>query len=156
MFNNRNTLIDNITIKDVLSNIFIENGYEILNQSQLEKRELVPEQYVLTRARYTSIYGHNTSSDFLIVNFGTNLRLRVEIKFQKLSGSVDEKLPYLYINSVSSHIDDVLFIVEGNGFKLGAKKWLKEQVNNKWLNKHNKRFYMENLAGSIRLIEELI
>lgn len=156
MYSNRNTLLDNKAIKGVISNILEEHGYEILTSPQLEKKKETPSKYVLTKAKYKSIYNHDTSSDFLIVNFETNLRLRVDVKFQKSSGSVDEKLPYFYLNSVITHTDDVLFIVEGDGFKRGAKLWLKEQVASQWLNTHGKKIYMKSLAGGVELLEGLI
>lgn len=156
MFENRNTLVDNNTIKGVLENIFKENGYEIFNYNKLKDLDNLPEKYVLTNARFKSIYNHNTNSDFLIVNLTNGLRLRVAIKFQKHSGSVDEKLPYFYINSVVTHNDDVLFIIEGDGFKKGAKDWLRTQVKTNWLNYNGKNLYINDLVGSIALLEKVI
>ena len=102
------------------------------------------------------MYKHSTRSDFLVVNLTSNLKIRIEIKFQKTSGSVDEKLPYFYINSVTSHDDDVLFIVEGNGFKRGSKLWLKEKVNENWLNDNDKNIYMHDLVSSIKYLKEIL
>jgi len=60
------------------------------------------------------------------------LKIRIECKWQQSPGSVDEKLPYLYLNTIESMPENnIIILIDGNGFKSGAKKWLKDAVSKK-------------------------
>ena len=73
-----------------------------------------------------TIYETSYIVDFFVVNrkkFPGNLA--IECKWQQASGSVDEKYPYLVLNLVKADIP-ALILLDGKGYKAGAKKWLEE------------------------------
>src|SRR5215203_3867103 len=82
---------------------------------------------VLRHAPYRSIYGCWSRSEFLIID--EPRRIRIECRWQEVSGSVDEKFPYLLRNAAErmpeKHI--VLFI-GGKGAKGAAVLWLKREA----------------------------
>tara|TARA_R100001082_G_scaffold109008_2_gene85290 strand:- start:23 stop:511 length:489 start_codon:yes stop_codon:yes gene_type:complete len=85
------------------------------------------ENILLTHAPYTNIYGSDRCrSEFLLCYEGREIR--VECKAQHSAGSVDEKLPYLFLNFTQSiKEEEAIIVIEGDGFKKGAKEWLKEK-----------------------------
>lgn len=90
-----------------------------------------PDQYgqelLLTRVPYVSIYGHISHTEFLLHSARFGLDIRIECKWQQSKGSVDEKLPYLYLNCVTRMPERKIFIIiDGGGFKSGAITWLRE------------------------------
>lgn len=93
-------------------------------------RTKVRDNILLKAVPYTNIYGSDRCrSEFVICKNGR--KIRVECKAQHASGSVDEKLPYLYLNFTSSiKEEEAVIVVEGDGFKEGAKAWLKEKCKN--------------------------
>ena len=83
-------------------------------------------ELLLTNVPYTSIYGHKSRSEFLLLSEKYNLQVRIECKWQQSKGSVDEKLPYLYLNCALQMPESTIFIViDGGGFKAGAVSWIK-------------------------------
>ena len=71
---------------------------------------------LICNAPYTSIYaavgksaGRDTRasrSEFIVSDDATDTFCRVECKWQAVSGSVDEKLPYVYLNAIESWDED--------------------------------------------------
>lgn len=77
----------------------------------------------------TTIYKTQRIADFFIVNpalFPSNLI--IECKWQQVSGSVDEKYPFLLFNIIRTGIPTVI-LLDGGGYKPAALAWLKDQVN---------------------------
>jgi hypothetical protein len=90
---------------------------------------MIEEDLLLSDVPYTSIYGHSGKTEFLALSKRLGLNMRIECKWQQSSGSVDEKLPYLYLNCLEAMPEDqILIIIDGEGFKPGAKNWLREAV----------------------------
>lgn len=54
----------------------------------------------------------------------------IEVKYQNIGGSVDEKLPYV-IGSLKQNDMQSILIVEGDGFRLHAIKWCMAQQSEK-------------------------
>ena len=76
-----------------------------------------------------TIYDTQRKCDFFIVNkelFPNNLI--VECKWQQVSGSVDEKYPFLLFNIIKTGIPTII-IIDGSGYKPKAVAWLKNQVS---------------------------
>ena len=67
--------------------------------------------------------------------------IRIECKWQQVSGSVDEKLPYLYLNTIEAMPEkEITIIIDGDGWKKGAIEWLKQAVTKKkYTTKNNKK-----------------
>jgi hypothetical protein len=95
-----------------------------------------PERYgselLLKNVPFETIYGHKGNTEFLLISKKYNLRIRIECKWQQTAGSVDEKLPYLYLNTIEAMPEkDVMILIDGEGFKAGAKTWLRKAVKDK-------------------------
>tara|TARA_R110000751_G_scaffold194458_1_gene299850 strand:- start:243 stop:743 length:501 start_codon:yes stop_codon:yes gene_type:complete len=101
-------------------------GIEAKYHSRTKRRENI----LLKSVPYTNIYGNSKCrSEFVICKNGR--KIRVECKAQHSAGSVDEKLPYLYLNFTSSiEENEAVVVVDGDGFKEGAKEWLKDKCEN--------------------------
>ena len=96
---------------------------EVSKYSQTKQRADI----LLKSAPYTNIYGNTRCrSEFLLCHQGRSIR--IECKTQHSAGSVDEKLPYLFLNFTKAIPEkEAIIIIEGNGFKTGAKEWLKRK-----------------------------
>lgn len=83
-------------------------------------------ELLLRNVPYESIYGHAAKTEFLLTSARYNKLIRIECKWQQVSGSVDEKFPYLYLNCLEAMPEqEVIIIVDGGGAKLGGIGWLK-------------------------------
>ncbi|NJM79915.1 MAG: 4-diphosphocytidyl-2C-methyl-D-erythritol kinase [Flavobacterium sp.] len=126
-----------IAVLTVLSN----KGFEIEMYRIWEKnKENYGSEILLKNVPFDTIYGHKGYTEFLLISEKYNLRIRIECKWQQRSGSVDEKLPYLYLNSIEAMPEkDVMILIDGDGFKKGAKTWLKKAVKEKlYISEKNK------------------
>lgn len=72
-----------------------------------------------------TIYGTKNVADFLLVRDG--VRSVIECKWQSSNGSVDEKFPYLVACIDHCKISTIV-LLDGGGYKDGAKRWLEAQV----------------------------
>jgi hypothetical protein len=89
----------------------------------------IGDEIVLANVPYTTIYGHPGFTEFLLKSKKHNLEIRIECKWQQSSGSVDEKLPYLYLNCLEAVPErEIVIVVGGGGMKKGAIAWLKNTV----------------------------
>jgi hypothetical protein len=112
---------------------FEAHGFEIVAYSAWKKK---PEKYgtelLLKHVPYTTIYQQNGFTEFLVKSEHFGLNIRIECKWQQSSGSVDEKLPYLYLNCIETMPEtDIIIIAGGGGMKPGAIPWLKDAVSQK-------------------------
>ncbi len=113
--------------------VLLNKGFEI---EMYRKWERNPENYgkelLLKNVPFTTIYGHKGNTEFLLLSKKYNLRIRIECKWQQSAGSVDEKLPYLYLNTIEAMPEkDIMILIDGDGFKKGAKEWLRNAVKEK-------------------------
>lgn len=47
---------------------------------------------------------------------------------------LDEKYPYMLLNGIYQYPEkEIIFVVDGGGYKPGARKWLQDQIDNDWL-----------------------
>lgn len=109
---------------------------------------------------YVSIYGSKCYSEFVLI--AKNKRVRIECKHQKSAGSVDEKFAYLYLNVVTSYPEkEVILLVDGHGYRAGARQWLADSIGSNFLNKDNKKIKllylseMEEYLNSLKTESEL-
>lgn len=112
---------------------FEAHSFEVVAYSAWKKK---PESYgtelLLKHVPYRTIYNQNGYTEFLVVSERFSLNVRIECKWQQSSGSVDEKLPYLYLNCIESMPEtDIIIIAGGGGMKPGAIPWLKGAVSSK-------------------------
>lgn len=115
--------------------VFEDNKFIVLSESDYlsnPSKYGAIDRYVLKNAKYTTIYEHEGKTEFVIVD--GERRIRVEAKYQSAAGSVDEKYPYMLLNGIYQYPEkEIIFVVDGNGYKPGAHKWLKEHIENNWL-----------------------
>lgn len=117
--------------------LFTEHGYKVMLYSEFKKQgyplDSLPKT-VIRQVPFESIYHHKGKTEFLLINNEKGRRIRIECKWQQSQGSVDEKLPYLYLNCVYGFEEtDIILLVDGAGFKKGAVDWLKNSVKDRWL-----------------------
>lgn len=108
---------------------------ELMNRGFLFRRygedqnnlDLFAPNIVVVNAPYTSIYGCESRSEF-VINAG-NRRIRVECRWQESHGSVDEKFVYLMRNATDCMPEnEVLILYGGEGAREQAIEWLKTEA----------------------------
>lgn len=113
--------------------IFKEHGFEVLNQKEWIKKGCPRNKVVVQQMRFTTIYNHDGKTEFVL--FIDNRSIRIENKWQESAGSVDEKFPYMLLNAIEQYPEkEVILIVDGNGYKPGARQWLQDKIDENWLN----------------------
>tara|TARA_Y100000741_G_scaffold360276_1_gene342265 strand:+ start:998 stop:1453 length:456 start_codon:yes stop_codon:yes gene_type:complete len=123
------SITGNILEKQV-QNLFLEKGFEIVMYSKWSKdRSKYGNELLLKHVPYESIYKHKGYTEFLLLSKKYNKQIRIECKWQQSPGSVDEKLPYLFLNAIEKmNEEEIMIIIDGKGWKKGAIPWLKEAV----------------------------
>lgn len=83
---------------------------------------------VVTQVPHPGLYGQDSTSDFLILAEGNpKFRVLCEAKWQQSSGSVDQKFPYMVEDAKLSGEANIMFVIDGRGFRSGAIAWLKRK-----------------------------
>lgn len=118
-----------VAVKTVLTG----KGFELINYRTWEKnKEKYGEELLLENVPFTTVYEHKGNTEFLLISKKYALQIRIECKWQQVAGSVDEKLPYLYLNTIEAMPENsIMILIDGEGWKAGAIKWLKEAVRQK-------------------------
>ena len=87
------------------------------------------DELLLTNVPYDTIYGHKGYTEFLLRSKRFQKEIRIECKWQQWGGSVDEKLPYLYLNAIEKMPEkEIIIVIDGDGWKEGAIPWLRDTV----------------------------
>jgi len=117
----------------------LENQIELLLNSQSfstvdykdwSKTKPTDGKLLVKHFPYISIYETKCRTEFVLIHDGR--RIRIECKWQQVSGSVDEKFPYLYLNAVQKWEEkESILVVDGGGYKPKALEWLKHSAKNK-------------------------
>lgn len=77
-----------------------------------------------------SIFGKTIRVDFWIAPCPALPKgLIVEARWQNVTGSAEEKLPYLVTNIKERYPCPTLIVHDGDGLSPGAKSWLSQQVD---------------------------
>jgi predicted glycosyltransferase len=113
--------------------VLLNKGFEIVKYIEWERN---PEKYgkelLLKNVPFQTIYGHHGKTEFLLLSEKFHLKIRIECKWQQTGGSVDEKLPYLYLNTIEAMPEEnIMILIDGGGFKAGALSWLRNAVKQK-------------------------
>lgn len=115
-------------LEDMVRAEFVKHGVYSLPYRHWVVNEAVGAKGTLVmNVPYTTIYNHRGRSEFVLMRNGFS-DVRIECRSQNVAGSVDEKLPYLFDNAVACEERTVLLVIEGDGFKKGAKGWLADQA----------------------------
>jgi len=131
--------------------VFRGKRFEIVKYRDWEKnKEKYGNELLLVNVPFTTIYKHSGNTEFLLLSERYNICARIECKWQQVSGSVDEKLPYLYLNAIEAMPENtIIILIDGQGWKQGAIQWLKDAVaSKKYSNESNssKQIYVFNLT----------
>lgn len=118
--------------EEMMIPLFRANGFAVLTESELKKRGTDTDRYVVKNARYETIYNEHGRTEFVIRD--KDRQIRVEAKFQASAGSVDEKFPYMLLNGIEKYPEtEIVFVVDGGGYKQGARQWLEDRIAENWL-----------------------
>jgi len=106
-------------------------GLEIIESKNWNEKRLHQEPNltaVVTNVRYKSIYGHRPRVEFLLFDEGR--RFLIEVKRQRVAGSTDEKLPYVYENALLNLKSgyEFILVMEGDGWKPDAVEWIRNKA----------------------------
>src|ERR1017187_2407806 len=97
-----------VAVKTVLTG----KGFELVNYRKWEKnKEKFGEELLLANVPYTTIYEHKGNTEFLLISKKYNLHMRIECKWQQVAGSVDEKIPYLYLSAIEAMPEKTIMIL---------------------------------------------
>jgi len=141
MAKGRSANITGNQLEVAVQTVLLNKGFEIEMYRKWEKKsENYGKELLLKNVPFNTIYGHKGNTEFLLISEKYNLRIRIECKWQQNAGSVDEKLPYLYLNTIEAMLEkDIMILIDGDGFKKGAKTWLRNAVKQKlYTNETNK------------------
>lgn len=82
---------------------------------------------VVTNTPYRNLYGKTSRSEYVITD--KSRKVRVECRWQEVSGSVDEKFPYLLENAIHHMPElEVLILYGGGGAKKEAIQYAKRRA----------------------------
>lgn len=124
------------------------HGFASVKYSEYHKnKENFGEELLLKNVPYTTLYNGRGFTEFLLISEKFNLEIRIECKWQQTAGSVDEKLPYVYLSAIEAIPEnEVIILIDGPGFRDGAINWLKEaSINQKYIP-------TENLDKNVRIM----
>ena len=125
-------------LESFIERLLIQHGYEFIAKKEFEaaiciKQPIYTKQFCIG----TSIYETLLYCDFILYHPNKYpLCLVIESKWQQSSGSVDEKYPFLVLNIKKSPYKTVL-LLDGQGYKPQAEKWLRNQIDDKLLHVFN-------------------
>ncbi len=120
-------------LEQTVKTVCKQKGFKIVSYTEWEKKaDKYVKELLLTNVPYKTIYKHQGKTEFLLKSARFNLEIRIECKWQQVAGSVDEKLPYLYLNSLEAMPENhIVVVIDGKGWKAGAIPWLKETAANR-------------------------
>jgi len=119
-------------LEGTVRNILVEKGFEIVKHKDWLKNNLfLGKELLIQNVPYTTIYNHKGKTEFLLKSEAYNFEARIECKWQQVAGSVDEKLPYLYLNCIEAMPEkNIIILIDGEGWKAGSIQWLKDAAKN--------------------------
>ena len=137
------------TLENTVIGTLTSKGFQVVSYRDYTKRpDTRGRELLLRNVPFTSIYGHQGNTEFLIKSEKYRLEIRIECKWQQSSGSVDEKFPYTYLNCIEAMPErDIIIIVDGGGAKQGAVDWLRNAAaEGKYAGDRDKRIQVMSLS----------
>ena len=123
-------------LEDPIRERIISSGYKEVDNKQFSINTPYFFNKLIVKHCYIgkSIYGTKMYTDILLYhNEKHPNKLAIECKWQQVSGSVDEKFPYIIENIKYVFPCPCIIVLDGGGYKRGAKQWLERQVDDKFL-----------------------
>ena len=115
-----------------------ESGSNLEDNTYLLLAEYFDGRNIKRNAPYTSFYGNGQARTEFAINVNWIIETiqansaRIEVKNQNIAGSVDEKLPDMLCKFWGEKYPEpvILFVLNGEGYKAGAKEWFKRCIEN--------------------------
>ncbi|MGE3623073.1 MAG: PD-(D/E)XK nuclease superfamily protein [Bdellovibrionales bacterium] len=80
----------------------------------------------LRQPPYTTLYGSPGRCDFVLIAKELPEDVWIETKRMSLAGSIDEKLPHTFLNSLAANPGrHVIIVIDGDGWRPGALEWIR-------------------------------
>lgn len=118
------------SLENQVESILNTQSYTSVDYKNWVKNKSEQGKLLVKQFPYISIYDTKCRTEFVLIDNGR--KIRIECKWQQVSGSVDEKFPYLYWNAVEKWDEnEIILVVDGGGYKLKALEWLKKSAKNK-------------------------
>lgn len=135
-------------------------GFQVYDgYPQFKKATVVPQRYVIRNYPHTSIYGTPGRKEAYIVAPASigftcdeheTVRILVEAKWQEASGSVDEKMPFVWQSFLESDIPNWIVIMDGAAWRTPRGKavvaWMKTRPV-----PEGRQWYVTDARGFIHL-----
>lgn len=117
-------------LEQTVKTIFSAKGFtKALYREWNKNPQKYGDELLLMNVPFTTIYQHGGNTEFRLLSQRYKMDIRIECKWQQVAGSVDEKLPYLYLNCIEAMPEKhIIIIIDGDGWKKGAITWLKNAV----------------------------
>jgi hypothetical protein len=119
-------------LEGIVENALITKGLQVVTYKEWVKNKAAySEELLIKKVPYEGLYKHSSHTEFLVLSKEHNIHTRIECKWQQSSGSVDEKLPYLFLNCTEKMIEPhIIVLLDGGGAKQGAIDWFKSSCEN--------------------------
>ncbi len=120
-------------LEAVIQNTLERKGYKYVerrnfNAARYLDQPVYSKQYPIAK----SVYETDLYCDFIIYHPTKHPNcLVIESKWQESSGSTDEKFPFMVLNIRQQYPCATVVVLDGGGYKKGAEKWLRKQVDAK-------------------------
>lgn len=117
-------------LQQFILELLCERGYQAVERNRFMAARILRQPVFTTKFHVgKGIYGTEQYCDFICYHpelWPDNLI--IESKWQKRSGSVDEKYPYLVLNIQNHYSCPTVLVLDGGGYKKGAEGWIRAQV----------------------------
>ena len=126
-------------LENFVEQTLIRKGYEFIEKNKF-RVAMSLDQKIYTKQFHlaNTIYGSKWNIDFILHNpKQPPISLIIECKWQQVGGSVDEKYPYVVANIKEQSPYPAIILLDGEGYKNGAKEWLKKQIDDKLIGVFN-------------------
>ena len=118
------------TLEKVIASAFVSKGFKEQSFKSWSKTGEQEGRFLLKNAPFRTLYGTSGKTEFLIQDAHRPGPIRLEAKWQQVSGSVDEKLPYLFLNAVHQMPEQhIIIVIDGPGWRQGAIDWLRHAAD---------------------------
>jgi hypothetical protein len=125
----RSANIDGRTFERRIEAALVARGLTPISHSKWVARGKPDGEWLLKNVPFTNVYHTPSRTEFVIHSLRRRHDIRIEAKWQQVHGSVDEKLPYLYLNAVEAMPEPtVVVVIDGPGWRQGALQWLRRMA----------------------------
>lgn len=120
------------SLESFIEHLLTTNGYAHVPHHRFEAaKSLAQPIYAKQKAVGQSIYNTTLKADFILYHPTRHPNgLIIECKWQQSGGTTDEKYPYFVLNIQQKYPCKTIVLLDGGGYRVAAKDWLKGQVGN--------------------------